>query len=237
MHLYSVQGSYLGPAATDVETTFHVQDVRTTRSFCTRLVIASQKGRNVMITLLDWHVPEEGMVFDAAPMHTYEPPEGLPDLEARGKAMLDGKKFAMFKELFSLGNRLYDSRPAPPSTSAENLLGLAPGKTTQSELPIEQRTAASWVKSRTTLETPAQHAAALAFSMDGALAFLPLIVNGQSLTDTEACASLDFSLRIFRSPNLNEFHLHEQHTEQGAQGRTFSVGKWYSRDGTLIANM
>jgi acyl-CoA thioesterase len=73
--------------------------------------------------------------------------------------------------------------------------------------------------------------------MDGGLPFLPLVLTGRSLTDTKASASLDFSLRIFAPPNLNEFSLHEQHTEQGADGRTFSVGKWYDRQGTLIANM
>jgi acyl-CoA thioesterase len=102
---------------------------------------------------------------------------------------------------------------------------------------MDQRTAATWVKSRVRLLTPAQQTAGLAFSMDGALAFLPLVVTGQSLTETEASASLDFSLRIFRPPDLNEFSLHEQHTEQGAHGRTFSVGKWYDRTGRLVANM
>jgi hypothetical protein len=40
--LFSVQGSYLSPASTDVPTTFVVEDLRSTRTMMTRLVTVSQ---------------------------------------------------------------------------------------------------------------------------------------------------------------------------------------------------
>lgn len=73
--------------------------------------------------------------------------------------------------------------------------------------------------------------------MDGGLAFLPLTLTNRSLTEASAASSLDFSLRIFSPPDMTKWHLHEQHTERGAGGRTFSVGKLYDEGGVEVACM
>jgi len=62
-HLYSAQGTFLGSAAINVPTTFTVLQLRTTKTFPSRQVIASQQitdpktkgieARNILIALLD----------------------------------------------------------------------------------------------------------------------------------------------------------------------------------------
>lgn len=51
-----------------------------------------------------------------------------------------------------------------------------------------------------------------------------------------ACSSLDFSLRLFRPMDMSKFHLIEQHTECGANARTFSVGRVYDDQGRQVAH-
>lgn len=78
-NLYSVVGHFLGPASTEVITRYHVEDVRTTKSFATRKVEAWQDwtslpgsshdkasgtARKVMILLLDFQVPEKASMFE-----------------------------------------------------------------------------------------------------------------------------------------------------------------------------
>lgn len=93
------------------------------------------------------------------------------------------------------------------------------------------------------------------FVMDSALAFLPLTFSKspymskttRSLSDLftahrffdaiSAVSTLEFSLRFFDVPNVNDWVLHEQHTENGGMGRTFSTGRLWNREGKCIASM
>jgi acyl-CoA thioesterase len=97
--LFSVQGSYLSPASTDVPTTFVVEDLRSTRTMMTRLVTVSQLfpqkvkptkpaassssstqeatappppgvKRKVLIAILDFHAPETPfLTYSRQPLH------------------------------------------------------------------------------------------------------------------------------------------------------------------------
>jgi acyl-CoA thioesterase len=78
------------------------------------------------------------------------------------------------------------------------------------------------------------------FIMDSCLSFLPLSLTGIPLTSARAASTMDFSLRFFTPPPV-EMHqswmLHEQNTENGADGRTFSIGRMFSEDGVEFARM
>ena len=85
--LYSVLGSFLGPGSIEVFTRYEVEDIRTTRSFATRKVIAWQDlselppdskakrpkagedgKRRIMILLFDFQVREKLEMFDYSPL-------------------------------------------------------------------------------------------------------------------------------------------------------------------------
>ena len=74
--------------------------------------------------------------------------------------------------------------------------------------------------------------------MDTALSFLPLVFTSIPLTSARGASSLDFSLRLFSpAPIDSEYMLHEQNTEHADGGRSFSVGRLFSRDGKEVARM
>lgn len=76
--------------------------------------------------------------------------------------------------------------------------------------------------------------------MDSILSFLPLALLGVPLTSARAASTMDFSLRFFCPPptKMHEsWILQEQNTERAADGRTFSVGRMFTEDGTEFARM
>ena len=64
----------------------------------------------------------------------------------------------------------------------------------------------------------------------------PRLAN-RAVHDVARVASLDFSLRIFRPINLSHYHLMEQHTECGANARSFNVSRVYDQSGREVAQM
>lgn len=58
LRIYSCFATYLGPSLITVPTTYTVEDIRTTRSFATRQIIATQvqngETRRTLIMLLDF---------------------------------------------------------------------------------------------------------------------------------------------------------------------------------------
>ena len=80
--------------------------------------------------------------------------------------------------------------------------------------------------------------ASLAFFMDGAISFAPLVFTGMFLDDAAACSSLDFALRVFSNDvRGEEWGLKEIRTYVGAGGRTFSEGRLWDEEGRCIASM
>lgn len=92
--LYSVLGNFLGPGSIEVYTKYEVEDIRTTKTFATRKVIAwqdlnelpadsktkrpppGQGLRRIMIMLVDFQVREKASLFDYSPLpiHATPPP-------------------------------------------------------------------------------------------------------------------------------------------------------------------
>jgi acyl-CoA thioesterase len=174
-HLFSVQGSYLSPSSTDVPTTFTVQDLRTTRSMLTRLVTASQdlpsssgsqsQTRKTLVVILDFHVPEppfleyhKGLMYPG----TYLSPGEVESSTALMSKMASPELLAVFKKQFDLPLRMFEHRPVPSSTGAQNGLGFLVGmKTSQDGKELVDRTNTNWVKAKGSLDTYAERCAAI----------------------------------------------------------------------------
>lgn len=177
-HLFSVQGSYLGPASTDVPTTFTVQEIRTTRSMVTRLVTASQvippkagsssapAARKVLICLLDFHRPEPAfLTYSRPPLHpgSYASPStSKPIEEVLDSLPWDPKVYPVFKKQFELPLRMFEYRPVISSSGAQTSLGFVKVKTAQDNMEITRRTACNWIRARGELSSYDERCAALA---------------------------------------------------------------------------
>ncbi|KAL6721964.1 hypothetical protein ACLMJK_001069 [Lecanora helva] len=251
-HLYSALGNYLGPAFTDRSLKCSVRTIRSTKTFATRHVEVSQKQDNgqqrlCLFLTADFHIAEPASVF------TYSRPPRMAysSVEAsvsRGenrdnllnRGLVSPEMAQTDKVLFGLADRYLERRSCPEGISTQNLTGLAKGgtQTSQDHLPLSSRTSADYFRAKHQLRTTAEQVSALAFVMDMAISFLPLIHSGRSLTDAGAQSSLDFALRIFTNDlDLNAWHKREWSTVTGGHGRTYTECQAWDDKGNMICNM
>ncbi|KAJ9093420.1 hypothetical protein QFC21_006451 [Naganishia friedmannii] len=245
--VYSVLGTFLGPTSTKTKLRFTVEDIRTTKSFATRKVEVWQEfpdgngsgttsRRRTMIQLVDFHVREpatsvlSGMTYSKRPLHPESCCDDPDALISQDQYLTENQTSAISKQfhhVFPLFFRYLDMKPIPESMGVAKALGLNSAvRTSQDDLPLQQRTNAHWWRIKEVkggggmLTTPGERAAAVAF-----------------FDAVSAVSTLEFSLRFFSPPNPNEWLLHEQHTENAGMGRTFSTGRVWDKDGKCVASM
>ncbi|KAJ0426758.1 thioesterase-like superfamily-domain-containing protein [Aspergillus carlsbadensis] len=258
---YSMSGSFLAPVSIDILLECSVRRVRDTRTFATRLVeilqVQPQKEKDgnrngesqrrlCMILLADFHKEGEGTLLDfsAPPDRTYSGPEASLTPQEIARNLADSKTItpeteSAYNTLFGLMARHFETRQAPEGIGAQNLTGMAKRQpTTQDHLPLTSKTTADWVRCRTPLRNSLEHYAGLAFVLDGYLSFLAGMHNHMFLDDAAACASLDFSVRVFSNDfDLTQWNLREMKTVAGGEGRTYSEARLWNGQGRLVANM
>ncbi|RAH86627.1 acyl-CoA thioesterase II [Aspergillus japonicus CBS 114.51] len=249
--LYSVTGHFLAPVSTEQKLTCSVRRLRDTRTFATRQVEITQEqpdktSRLCMIILADFQKAGERAMLSyfTPPDRTYSPPEACrtpqeigTDMVRRG--VLTEEAFSQYTTLFSLIARFFETRQTPEGVSGQNFNGMAKAHPTgQDALPLTARTSADWFRVRDPMHHGSEEYAGLAFVLDAFLSFLPLAHSGMFLDDAGACASLDFSMRVFSSDwGLEKWHLRELKTVAGADGRTYTEARMWDQSGRLVANM
>jgi acyl-CoA thioesterase II len=251
-HLYSSNGNYLGPAQTDRKYFCKVTRLRDTRTFATRYVEVSQElddgGRRVCMSMLaDFQVQEPGTMlsYSAQPSMQYPGPEEGRTFDEHKVEMVKAGKISQdvadaHSKIFATMSRTFESHVIPQSIFHQTLGGMAKHlPTRQDELPLTSRTTAEWLRSRgSLLKTQSENVAAIAFNIDGALSFLPLVHEHKGLEDAGPCSSLDFAVRIFSNAvDLNQWHLKELKTHHGSNGRTYSEARIWDDKSNLVAVM
>jgi acyl-CoA thioesterase II len=249
--VYSVLGHFLSAAKADRRLRASVAALRDTSGFATRTVIVSQvmddgTVRSVLSAHVDFHRREPASLLN----FSVPPPK-------RAQAFADSWDHArrydemrrlpgcsagtvrMFEKMFEPAMRFYEQRGVPDSVATQNLYGLLKeAPTTQDDLALTDKATFDWSRSRHPLRAYADHIAALAFHMDGAIAFIPLTHSKMSLADAKACSSLDFALRFFdNDPDFNHWHLREIRTVAGGCGRSYGVSRLFDASGRLVAEM
>lgn len=113
--------------------TYTVEDIRTTRSFATRQIIATQvqngQTRRTLIMLVDFHAVEAALFdYNVSPRIKYTDPEHVPDYQAHlkervEKGELEPKKVEAFTKIFPILFSLedYESRYAPEGVGFQNM--------------------------------------------------------------------------------------------------------------------
>ncbi|KAF2247880.1 acyl-CoA thioesterase II [Trematosphaeria pertusa] len=250
-HLYTLMGNFLGPALTDRPLRASTRPIRKTRTFATCQVEVSQlqdngESRPCLVALADFQVKEKGVLleYSAPPRLQYSHWKDCLSAKDRLEKMLREGKIspemaARFKPSFGMADTLFESRHCPEGIAAQNLMGLAKSlPTTQDALPLTQKSTADWSRCRSGLPSATDNIAAVAFLMDGAISFAPLMFSRMFLGDSKACSSLDFALRVFRNEvQFEEWHLREIVTHVGAEGRTYSESRLWDEGGACVACM
>lgn len=246
--LYTAHGLFLGPCLITEKLKLEVINIRATKSFRTVRVEARQlqKGaeRTTFYITLDFQIAEQrAMQFNLTPRIVHPKPGDCLETEEylqQGieKGTHPEKLVAVYLKNFAMSRRLFLTRQCLESVSGQNLTGmLKTAKTTQDHLNLTDKSSAYWFKSRSSV-TRQESYAAISFIMDAALAFLPVTFSNKFITDYGALSTLDCALRFHTSDfSCNDWLLHEQITECGNEGRTYSTGRVFKEDGTLVATM
>ncbi|ERF73937.1 hypothetical protein EPUS_05360 [Endocarpon pusillum Z07020] len=195
--------------------------------------------------------------YSVSPPQTVNP-EALPSYsEALRDRVIDGGLDPNVEKAYTTNFRLFETlfeyrvpRDAPLS---ENVMGIdKTRKTSQDHLPLTSKRHLDYFRIRqntsSTFSPPdpdalpisstCLHFAALAFAMDGAIAFIPLSLSHNFLPDVAACSSLDFALRFHTDVmDAGKWHLREIRTVVGDYGRTYNEARLWNEEGRLVATM
>jgi acyl-CoA thioesterase II len=249
LHLYSVQGIFMGPAMVDRPLRLQVRRMRDTRTFATRQVEASQllddgTRRTCLVVLADFMAQEKAVAFDYSekPRRGWGTPEQAKSLEEIGDECLRAGKISqktrdVVDEKITFFRRLFEIRFLPGTPFGDSMIGLVRAMpTAQDGLPIADKVSADWIRSRAPLSSQNEHLAAMAYLMDMAAGSLAAAHNHQGLEDLGVCSSLEFSLRFFSNKvNINEWHLREMSARVGAEGRSFHEIRVWDTQHKLVA--
>jgi len=169
---------------------------------------------------------------------------------------LDESVVAIQKRFMGLWFELFEMRVVPSSMMDQNMIGLMDVRTSQDELPLQDRRAFDWMHIRTPLPPtdgsrgPAvceklgmhaiapvvAHLATLAFAMDGAIAFAPLSFVKRSLFDAQVASTLEFALRFHTDVlDVNQWLLREIIPVNGGWQRHYGEARVFDQAGHHIA--
>ncbi|GAC98330.1 hypothetical protein PHSY_005923 [Pseudozyma hubeiensis SY62] len=173
--IHSLLGTYLGPTLADRKVKLTVSDIRTTRSFATRFVLASQifddgSERNTFCATIDFTAPNKidltkaGEPFDRygrKPRMQYAPPEQLPSMRdivlrkvQEGKVDRAAADY-LEQTVFALNVKTITNVHPPQGLHAQNAMGLDPlAESEQHSSALTDRFSVDWAKSLQDLSSP-----------------------------------------------------------------------------------
>ena len=216
--IHSQHAYFLRPGNTRLPMDFEVERARDGRGFSSRRVVASQRGKPVLVASMSFQQPSRGEDYQPD-MPAVPPPESLPN--ERQLHLEAGKLDESF--MITTGEDL-DIRVVEPI----DWNNLKPRE------PVLQ----AWMK--TTGPVPATrglHHALLAYLSDAFLVDVCLIKHGLSFEDTRwQIASLDHGLWFHDDFRVDDWLLHVVEAERISGGRGLARGSFYTREGRLVAS-
>jgi len=219
---HSLHAHFLRTGDATVPVDVAVERVREGRSFATRAVTLSQDGRELLRATISCQLPEDGLSHQPAVMPRVPGPEGLPsELELRQRAapeaeIGEGRKL-------TIEGLPVDIRTVFPRDFA-NPRPMAP------EQHFWMRVAAS------APDGLAARQALLAYLSDMMLLSTGLLPHGVYWSSTPIDGiSLDHSMWFHADPVFDDWLLWSMETPWGGGGRALAQGRFFRRDGTLVA--
>lgn len=221
-HCHAFSCQFLRGGNFDLPIEFRVKRVRDGKSFSSRQVSAVQNGRELLRMEASFQVEAEGYVHQPV-MPDVPPPETFPPMSAYRADFEALGRMNMYR--FLVDNNVFEFRCREKPCYVE----------TRNRPPVQQ----SWLRSR----FPVPGDAALQRSMLGYIsdnnfmrtASLPyreeLMRSGFQL------ATLNHSMWIHRTPDLNDWLLYDVHSSVAFGQRGLVIGHMYNRAGELVASV
>ena len=219
---HSAHGYFILPGDLEAPIVYFVDRLRDGSSFSTRRVTAIQHGQAIFNLSASFHVPEAGLMHQAA-MPDVPAPETLsPELDLI-REMADRIPESLRTVLTQ--DRPIDFRPVTPTDPFKG----------------EKRPPQRFVWFRAIAALPddtLSHQAVLAYASDYALLTTALQPHGVPFrSKTLQLASLDHSLWMHRRFRADDWLLYAMDSPVAAGGRGFTRGSIYTRGGDLVASV
>jgi acyl-CoA thioesterase-2 len=224
---HSLHAYFLRSGDVDVPVEYAVDRVRDGRSFATRHVRALQRGEVILNLVASFHVEEPGFEHQRVAMPEAPPPESLPTLQERIRALgPDAPSLMQRPAGRTRGGALdlpppLETRPVHPPS----FLGGGGDHANQIWLRVPRRLP----------DDPLLHACVLAYASDFAL--LDVITHGQGPGRHSMLASLDHALWLHGPVRLDQWLLYAQESPIARGARGLARGMVFTAAGRLIASV
>jgi len=219
--LHSMHCYFINPGDNDLEIKYKIEIIKDGKSFNTRRVVASQKGRDIFIMSASYQKPETGIEHQDI-MPNVARPESLSSFS---------DLFAEFAAKFKIQPRGIFAPNGPfVFHPVEHYDPFHPR--------IRPAMNHTWFKTNGVLsDDPLIHQTTLAYASDFNLLITALFPHGLSFFTTPMqIASLDHAMWFHRPVRTDDWLLYVVESSNANTGRAFCSGKIYSKDGILVAS-
>ncbi|MGH3905619.1 MAG: acyl-CoA thioesterase II [Pseudonocardiaceae bacterium] len=216
--VHSLHAYFIRPGDPRIPIVYEVDRIRDGRSFTTRRAVAVQRGKAIFTLSASFQLPEEGLE------HGDEMPEVPPPEQLEGLATWARKADTTQIPIARLP-RPFDLRYVTP-----------PGWAAGDDHVAEQRNQL-WMRIDGALpDDPLVHVCVLAYASDLTLLGSVTARHGRAL-EADLAASLDHAMWFHRPFRADEWVLYDCTSPAASGGRGLAIGRFFSRDGRLIATV
>ncbi|MGQ0776378.1 MAG: acyl-CoA thioesterase II [Pseudonocardiales bacterium] len=217
--VHSLHAYFIRPGDPRVPIVYEVDRIRDGRSFTTRRAVAIQHGEAIFALSASFQLAEEGLVH-ADEMPLVAPPEQLDDLETWVRRAGDTQT------LIGRFPLPFDLRYVTPPVWASG-----------AEQSRSEQSSQLWMRVDGVLpDDPLVHVCVLAYASDLTLLGAVTACHDQPLESVRA-ASLDHAMWFHRPLRADEWVLYDCTSPSASGGRGLAIGRFFSRDGRLIATV
>jgi acyl-CoA thioesterase-2 len=220
--VHSLHAYFLRPGDKNKPVDYEVDRIRDGRSYTTRRVVAIQRGKPIFNMSASFKTKEEGIEHQCE-MPDVPGPEDLPNVTELGKqALVDiPDKLSRFLQW----QRPIELRPV------QQIHPLNP----EPRLPFRE----IWMRADGVLpDDPAIHKIMLAYASDYSLLGTALLPHALTFAQgTIRAASVDHAMWFHRDFRMDEWLLYSMDSPSASQGRGFSRGNIFTREGKLVASV
>ena len=220
--VHSLHGYFLLPGDPQKPIVYVVDCIRDGKSFTTRRVVATQKGRAIFSVSASFHIDEPGFEHQALAPQVIGPENLLSDLEIARKVK--------HKIPESIRAKLTCDRPIE-IRQIDPVDPFAPQK--------KEPKRYSWFKTTDKMPNDASvHKYMLAYAVDFRLSTTSLYPHGHTFWEPAMqVASIDHSMWFHRDFRMDDWLLYEMESPSARGARGMNHGKVFTRDGKMVASV
>lgn len=222
--MHSMHAYFLRPGDLNLPIILEVDPIRDGGSFTTRRVVAKQDGKAIFNTSISFKTPEQGLRHQMdLPIDAGDPDNLTPDQEIYAQIMKE---------------RGLSKRPGGEPDTFRAFETRTPGTLPMLVKDTAEPVQGMWFKTRDPVDEPfAMHQVLLAYASDFRLMSTGMLPHGVKFESSRLqAASLDHALWIHDEFRVDEWIYYYMESPVSGGGRDLNHGRFYTRDGRLVAS-